>query len=289
MIIEKESEIKVLRNFYDNPFDYFSIAEISEKTKISRNWIYKIINKFEKNNILSKSWKKYKLDFTDLFCKRLKLLFDSEYLNSLDQKIKTNVFNIFNKIVFEIKPKSVVLVGSVALNMQKKESDIDFLLIGDKKEIPHFENCNIVVVNEEELKEKYLKGDDFIISALLFGKIIYDKDVFIKFFESPLPIFSQELIQEKIKYCEKLEERVYTLLKTDEKKAKEEFLYLALQVARIILLKNKIAPKTKYDLAKQVNRFDKKIARIIDGSIKKERLSKEKMLDYIKVCIGIIR
>ena len=42
MIIEKESEIKVLRNFYNSPFDYFSVAEISKRTNISRNWIFPI-------------------------------------------------------------------------------------------------------------------------------------------------------------------------------------------------------------------------------------------------------
>ena len=289
MIIEKKSEIKVLRNFYVNTFDYFSISEISEKTKISRNWIYEVIAKFEKSNVLLKSGKKYKLDFANLFCKQLKLLFDSEYLNVLDKKIKENVFNIANKIIFELNPKSIVLVGSVALNKQKKESDVDFLIIGENKKILTLKNCNLVLLNEKEFKEKYLKGDDFIISALLFGKIIYDNNIFIKFFESPLPIFSQEIIQEKIKYCDKLEERIYVLLKTDEKKAGEELLYLALQVARIILLKNKIAPKTKYDITEQVKQFDKRLAKIIKELLGKKKLGKEKMLNYIKVCMEIIR
>ncbi len=289
MIIEKESEIRILRNFYRNPFDYFSIAEISKEIGISRNWIYKIVNKFEKYRILEKSSKKYKLDFSNLFCKRLKLLFDSEYLNFLDKEIKEAVTSIANKIIFEISPKSVILVGSVALQKQKKGSDIDFLVIGENKKIPHFENCNIILLNEKELKEKYLKGDDFIISALLFGKIIYDNNFFTKFFESPLPIFSQELIQEKIKYCEKLEERIYILLKTDEKKAREELLYLSLQAARIILLKNRIAPKTKYDIGGQVRQFDKKIAGIIKELSKKNGASKGKMLGYIRLCMGAVK
>lgn len=288
MIIEKESEIKVLRNFYSNPFNYFSIAEISKKVKISRTWIYKIIYKFENSGILEKSGKRSKLDFSDLFCKRLKLLFDSEYLNSLNPGLKKDIFTIANKIVFEMNPRSVVLVGSVALNRQKKDSDIDFLVFCETREIPYFENCNIIVLNEKESKEKYLKGDDFIISALLFGKVIYDRDFFIKFFESPLPTFSQELIQEKIKYCEKLGERIYTLLKIDEKKANEELLYLALQTARIVLVKNRIVPKTKYDVAEQVNPFDERLAGIIKELLKKKEPSKEKMLDYTTFCMSVI-
>jgi len=288
MIIEEKSEIKVLRNFCNNPFEYFSIAEISKKIKISRNWIYKIMSKFEQFEILKKSEKRYKLDFSQLFCKRLKLLFDAEYLSSLDKNMKNSVFNIIHKIIFEIKPKSIVLVGSVALNKQKRESDIDFLVIAEKKEIPYFENCNIVLLNEKEFKEKYLKGDDFIISALSFGKILYDTNIFIKFFENPLPVFSQELIQEKIKYCEKLEERIYILLKTDQKKAQVELLYIALQTARIILLRNRIVPKTKYEVGEQVAPFDKKLAEIIENLLKKERLTEEKMLKYVRVCMESI-
>ena len=54
MILATEAEIKLLRNFCEKPFDYFSIAELSEGIKISRNWIYRLINKFENANILSK-------------------------------------------------------------------------------------------------------------------------------------------------------------------------------------------------------------------------------------------
>lgn len=288
MIIEKESEINVLRYFCSYPFDYFSIPEISEKIGMSRNWAYRIIRKFEKSNILSISGKRYKLDFSEPFCKRLKLLIDSEYISCMNEKTKISVFNIANKLIFELNPISIVLVGSAALGKQKKDSDIDFLVIGEKKELPYFENCNIVLLAESEFKEKYLKGDDFIISSLLFGKIIFDNNVFIKFFENPLPIFSQEIIQEKIKYCEKLEERIYALLKTDEEKAKEDMLHLALQAARIIMLRNKIIPKTKYDVADQIKQFNKGLSAVVKGLLEGKKISKEKIIEHIKTCVSAI-
>lgn len=288
MMIEKESELKVLRNFYDHLFDYFSIIEINQKTGLSRNWIYQIINRWEKFGILDKSGKKYKLNFANLFCQKLKLLFDAEYLNGLEPKLKNHILNMANKIIFEIKPQSLILVGSTALGRQKKESDLDFLAIGSNKAIPQLENCNIIVLDETEFKERYAKGDDFILSALLFGKIIFDNNIFINFLKSHLPIFSEELVQEKIKYCEKLKERIYTLLKTDEKKAKEELIYLALQTARIILLKNKIIPKTKYDLAEQIYHFEKNLSKIIKELLQKEKINKEKILDDMKICSGLV-
>ena len=67
--------------------------------------------------------------------------------------------------------------------------------------------------------------------------------------------------------------------------AKEELLYLALQSARIILLRNKITPKTKHDIADQVKPFNKKAAEIVKKILQKEKLNKEKIMDYIKICM----
>jgi predicted nucleotidyltransferase/predicted DNA-binding transcriptional regulator AlpA len=289
MIMEKESEIKVLRNFCNNPYDYFTIAEISDKTGISRNWTYTVINKFRNSGILLESGKKCKLDFSSIFPKRLKMSFDAEYLISLG-KLGRSILSTANKLIFETSPKSVVLVGSVASGKAGKGSDIDFLVIseGGSEKVPHFENVNVILLSEKEFREKYLKGDDFVISSLAFGRVIHDAGAFTKFLESPLPIFSQELIQEKIKYCENLEERIYSLLRTDEARALSELLYLALQAARVILLKNKVIPKTKHDIALQVAAFDKNMARIIRELLQGKKIEKEGILRYVKECMSVV-
>ncbi|MBU4245567.1 nucleotidyltransferase domain-containing protein [archaeon] len=290
MILEKESEIKILRNFYENPFEYFSIAEISEKTDISRNWTYKVMGKLVNSGILSESGKKYKLDFSNIFCKRLKLLFDADFLESQESGIGRRILSIADKIRFEASPESVMLVGSAAMQKMRKTSDLDFLVVGGKKEkIPFVENANIVSVSEKELTEKYVKGDDFIISALVFGKIIYDREYAVRFLESPLPIFSQELIQEKIKYCETLEERIYSLLKIDETEAKNELLYLALQAGRLVLLRKRIVPKTKHDIAMQVKPYEKELSGIILRLLEGKKMSAKDMLDCAKKCMSVAK
>ncbi len=290
MILEKESEIRILRNFYENPFEYFSIAEISKKTGISRNWAYKVIGKLEKSGILSESGKKYKLDFSNIFCKRLKLLFDADFLESQENGLKKRISSIANKIRFEAGPGSIVLVGSAAMQKMRKSSDLDFLVIGGKREkIPFVENANIVLVSEKDLAEKYMKGDDFIISALVFGKIIYDKEYATKFLESPLPIFSQEIIQEKIKYCETLEERIYSLLKIDENKAREELLYLALQAGRLALLRKRIVPKTKHDIAMQVKPYEKELSGIISRLLEGKKMGAKDVLECTKKCMSFAK
>lgn len=289
MIIEKGSEIKVLENFYDGPFDYMSIAEISRRTGISRNWIYGIVYKFEHSGILSRSGKKYKLDFSSLFCKRLKLLFDSEHLAS--SREKGRIFAVANKIIFELNPDSVVLVGSAAVHKSGAKSDLDFLVVGeaDREKVPYFENSNVILLSKKGFEEKYVRGDDFVISSLVFGKVVHDAGFFMKFFESPLPIFSEELVQEKIRYCEILEGRIYALIKTDDAQAMEELLHLALQAARIILLKNRVIPETKHDIASQVGFFNKELERMLRKLLGRKTLGKEGVLEYLRKCMSLVR
>ncbi len=296
MIIETEADLKVLRAFCDHAFRHFSVTGLSEKTGISKNWVYRITNKLERYKLLEKSGKSYKLDFSSQLCKRLKLLFDAEYVELLDRPTKEAVTNAAGRMDYELQPLSIVLVGSVATAGQTPKSDLDFLVIvhdGDKKRpIPKLENCNVAVFSENEIKDKYLKGDDFVISALSFGKVLLDnKGAFMNFFENPLPVFSSELIQEKIRYCETLEERVYSLLKMgDEDRAREELLYLVLQAARIVLLRNRTIPGTKSDIAGQVGPFNKELARALKILLSGPRkLKKAEILEYAELGMKAIR
>jgi len=47
--------------------------------------------------------------------------------------------------------------------------------------------------------------------------------------------------------------------------------------------------RTKYDIAEQVRQFDKKIATILKELLGKKKLSKEKMLSYIKIYMSVAR
>lgn len=294
MIIETEADLKVLRAFCDHPFQHFSVAGLSEKTGISKNWIYRIIDRLEQYKLLESSGKRYKLDFSSQLCKRLKLLFDAEYVELLDRPTREAVTNAAGRMDYEFQPESIVLVGSVALARQTPKSDLDFLVIvpgGKKHTIPKLENCNVVMFSENEIKDKYLKGDDFVISALSFGKVLLDnKATFMNFFENPLPVFSSGLIQEKIRYCETLEARIYSLLKMgDESKAKDELLYLVLQAARILLLRNRTLPGTKSDIAGQVNPFSRELAKTLKILLTSKKLKKTEILEYTELGMKTIR
>ncbi len=287
MIIKTEAELNVARTFCNEPFHYFTISELVKKAGISRTWAYKVLDKFKKFNMLIEDRKSYKFDFSNIICKRLKLFFDSEFIMS--SKLKDKIVNITEGLIYECKPASVVLVGSVAVGKEKETSDIDFLVISNKREVPLLkENVNIILMNKSEFEKKYFKGDDFIVSSLSFGKIIYDEEYFIRFYEKPLPVFSSEIIQEKIDYCRNLRNRIVHLARSDMDLAKEELLNLALQCARIILLRNKVIPPTKHEIASVVRKYNKNIAKVLNDLMKDKKVSKEKMLEYLRVCEEII-
>jgi len=287
MIIKTEAELNVARTFCNEPFRYLSISELVKKAGISRTWTYKVLDKFKRFNMLIEDRKSYKFDFSNIICKRLKLFFDSEFIMS--SKLGDKIVNVAERIIYECKPISVVLIGSVAVGKEKETSDMDFLVISSKRDVPLLkENVNVILMNKSEFEKKYLKGDDFIISSLSFGKIIYDEEYFIRFYEKPLPIFSNEVIQEKIDYCRNLRNRIVHLARSDMDLAKEELLNLALQCARIILLRNRIIPPTKHEIANVVGKYNKNIAKVLDELMKEKRISKEKMIEYLRICEEII-
>jgi len=149
----------------------------------------------------------------------------------MSSRLKDKIIDVGDRIIYECKPSSVVLVGSVAVGKEKDTSDMDFLVISSKKQVPLLkENVNVVLMSKNEFEKKYLKGDDFVISSLSFGKIIYDKEYFVKFYEKPLPVFSSDVIQEKIDYCRKLRNRITHLAGSDVDSAKEELLRICEEI-----------------------------------------------------------
>jgi|Deesub1362B_J571_1020462.scaffolds.fasta_scaffold00034_52 predicted nucleotidyltransferase len=281
-MITQSAETLLLRTFCLEPFHSFSVAELSSKTGVSRNWIYKLLDEFKVFDLLLEERKTYRLDFSNLLCRRIKTFFDAKFI--FDSPFRDRILRISEKITYEMNPVSIVLVGSVAVGREREISDIDFLVISGKKRVPLIENTNIIVMTRLEFEKKYAKGDDFIVSALAYGKIIYDKEFFIRFYEKPLPAFTEETIQEKIHYCEKLQDRIYSLLRSDEERAREETLHLTLQCARIVLLRQRIIPGTKYDITEQVKKYDEELAYIIEELMKSRKIAREKILEFLRKC-----
>lgn len=79
-MIIRNAETLILRTFCLEPFHSFSVAELASKTRVSRNWIYKLLDEFKAFNMLLEERKTYRLDFSNLLCRRIKTFFDARFI-----------------------------------------------------------------------------------------------------------------------------------------------------------------------------------------------------------------
>ena len=286
MISGSKAEISILRTFCREPFRYFSIKELAENVKISKSWVYRVIGELERNEMILKERKTYRLDYSNIMSRRLKLFFDSEFVLSLS--IGKRVIELVNRIVYNTSPDSVLVAGSAAVGKYADESDIDFLVVASKKEIPQINNVNIVVMEKNDFERGFMKGDDFIISSLSYGKLIYDREYLINFYSKPLPPFSAEVLHEKIELCERLRKRAYSLLRVDVNRARDEVLNLALQCARIILLKKGMIPGVKREIPDQIEKENEKLAEIIRSLLERRKIEETEIIHHLKFCSELI-
>src|SRR3989344_1718418 len=178
--ILKEGYEKILSIFY-NDKSAKHLRDISRKTALNENSASRFLNALEKEKILSSkrdgNLKKYALVNNDLVYSIL-TYFDIARFNRLPS-IRKNAVLYFLQTLKE-KPVMVILFGSTAKNTYSERSDIDLLLIVNKKistkEAEAYSDSqtamqiNCIQININELEEELkLKRDKVIQSALKTG------------------------------------------------------------------------------------------------------------------------
>jgi len=181
---------KILRLFYENKRANLHLRDIARKTKLYPNSTTRFLNQLEKEGILTSqkdgNLKKYRIKKSE----RLNNIFNSfdiERLNKLPLARRRAVTYFLDKL--QEKPIIVLLFGSTAKETFRKDSDIDLLLIVNKKidaekskdfvdaQIGIKINC-FQITYEEFKKEIKLKEDKVIQSALNTGYPIFNQMLF---------------------------------------------------------------------------------------------------------------
>ena len=131
-IIQK-GYLEILRLFYANK-KKIHLREIAKQAQLNENSAFRFLNKLEQDRIL----KSEKVGNMKLFSLRINkktnsilTFFDIERYNSLPSIRRTAIETYLNAL--NTQPIFVILFGSTAKNNFKKESDIDILLITNKK------------------------------------------------------------------------------------------------------------------------------------------------------------
>ena len=189
-IINKGKE-KILESFYKNRKElYFS--EILRETKLTPNTTLKHLNNL-KDLIISNKTKGntfYKINNKNLQIFSVFSYFDYKRFNELDNTRKRAISEFIENL--KIKPLIILVFGSTAKKTYTKKSDIDILLIYNKKEeedkklkkdIESTTGMNIqpFIIDYDYFKEQLLKKEDnLIIHAVKTGFVVLGSYYFYK-------------------------------------------------------------------------------------------------------------
>jgi len=289
MIIEK-ANVKILRVFAENWFRTLSIEEIAIFSNLGRTWVYKTLSNLKKYTLIIERNKRYCLNMENNLSISLKQAFDIEKIYMSDKKTCTSILSLLNHIKLKLGNdlRSVLVIGSTARMKRWGESDIDFTVVAKGKLELVKPDINIILLLPEEFEKKYMECDEFIITSLAYGLLLYDTDFIISFLRKPLPFPSSEKIEEKKEFVRKTLERIYTLLEiNDIEQANKELKNILTLLARIEILKRKEIPKCRLELIEQTE--DKFLSECLRKLLNGKMFSKNKILgicekieDYIE-------
>src|SRR3989344_2277630 len=186
----KTGQSKILKLFYEDKKVSLHLRDIARKTKLYPNSVTRFLNQIEKEGILTSkkdgNLKKYKIKKSEKLS-NIFVSFDIERLSKLPLARKRAIKYFFDKL--QEKPIIALLFGSTAKETFRKDSDIDLLLIVNKKvdidtakdyvdaQLGIKVNC-FQITYEEFKKEIKLKEDKVIQSALNTGYPIFNQMLF---------------------------------------------------------------------------------------------------------------
>lgn len=127
-------EEKVYKAYFESKKSSLYFNEIKELSKLSDSSLTNTLTKLTKNNTLAQEKTKsntfYKIKDKKLFALKFSEIATQKF-NNLSVGVKTPLRNFLKNIPQEIY--TIVLFGSASRNEEQKESDIDLLIVAEKK------------------------------------------------------------------------------------------------------------------------------------------------------------
>jgi predicted nucleotidyltransferase len=174
-ILGKKNNVKVLRHLIKHKDWQFNITEMAKDTGINKGVLSRLISELGKENIIKVNSKgKIKL-----FSVNKENLFIKEVIVPLFEKEDKFYYETLKRFVQKIKDAtiSIILYGSVASGKARLTSDIDVLVIVNKKDIILEDRIN-------KIKEEFLKNDLLLRVDVLtlneLKKIYNNEEPFVK-------------------------------------------------------------------------------------------------------------
>lgn len=159
---------KVLKELFRSPNYKFHIRELARIAKLNPNTIINIINKFEKENLIRKEPQGHVVEI----CLNL------ENKETIWKKRLFNLSEVYSSgiVDFLIKgysPKSISLIGSYSRGEDIEKSDIDIVVVSNKKEIIDLNNFEKKLGKKIHLLILSDKISEEFFNNLINGIVIY--------------------------------------------------------------------------------------------------------------------
>ena len=179
-------EDKIYKAYFESKKNTLYFNEIKELSKLSDSSLANTLNKLTKSNTLTQEKTKsntfYKIKDKKLFALKFSEIAIQQF-NNLNIGVKTPLRNFLKSIPKETY--TIVLFGSVSRKEERKESDIDLLIIANKKIDLTNNKKEAEITSKHPISlfqatiEQFLKNkDDVTIQARKIGFPIYKEQNF---------------------------------------------------------------------------------------------------------------
>ena len=123
--------LKVLEFFLENPYEEFYLRQLAKRLKLSPFAIKKYADMLVKEDVIAEerraNLRYFKANTSNLFFRRLKIAFNIRSI------MQCGLLSFLRQSMANIS--SIVLFGSLAKGENDKNSDVDILVIGEKKRL----------------------------------------------------------------------------------------------------------------------------------------------------------
>jgi predicted nucleotidyltransferase len=185
---------KILECFYRNRNKEIYFSEILRETKLTQNTTLKHLKNLQQNNLIITTKKIgntfYRINPKNIQIYSILSYFDYKRFNELPSERRRAILEFLDKL--KVKPLIALIFGSTAKGTFGKESDIDILLIFNKKELKDNQlkqdiesttgvKIQTFIIDFDYFKEQILKEEDKVIThAIKTGFVISGHDKFYK-------------------------------------------------------------------------------------------------------------
>ena len=179
-------ENKIYKAYFKSKKNILYFSEIKELSKLSDSSLTNTLNKLIHSNILTQEKTKsntfYKIRDKKLFTLKFSEIAIQEF-NELNIGVKTPLRNFLKNIPKEIY--TIILFGSASRKEEQKGSDIDLLIIANKKtsltnnkKEAEITSKHLISIFRATIKQFIQNKDDVIIQARKIGFPIYKEQNF---------------------------------------------------------------------------------------------------------------